>query len=246
MNNEILYYRFTQNAKDNKLEFAEIKSETKSEKTTEKNKDTEKSEPEKTTESKDEKDKKTDISDAVIYVDAIAFAYDGKPHTTSCKIVMGDKTLKEGTDYKLSGKSAQEAGQHMLTATGIGDFKGSVAAVWRIAKTCEVFVNINGTKSKTVYEENTNAEVEAPDIDGKKFSHWECNGKEVSSSQKYSFVAEENIILTAVYTDDKSKAAETTATKENAETTAPKETSKTTSAETEPETSSSVHTEKIV
>lgn len=229
-------------AEDRKLKFMEIKTDTESDKTAEKNKDSEKSESEKNAEAKDGKD----ISDAVIYVDTLTFAYDGKPHTASYKIVMGDKTLKEGTDYKISGKSAQDAGSHMLTATGMGEYKGSVAAVWRIAKTCEVVVNINGTKSKTVYEENTNAEVEAPDIDGKKFSHWECNGKEVSSSQKYSFVAEEDTILTAVYTDDKSKAAETTATKENAETTAPKETSKTTSAETEPETSSSVHTEKIV
>ncbi len=145
---------------------------------------------------------KIDLFDAHLSVGTLTFAYDGKSHTVPSEVILGDTVLREGIDYEISGNTASDVGTYVLTVTGTGRYKGSIGAVWRIADTFEVTTDINGTKNKLTYEAKTSATVEAPDVEGMKFSHWEANGSKVSTSQKYSFIVLKNVNLTAVYVDE--------------------------------------------
>ena len=76
----------------------------------------------------------TDISSATVSLGG-ALTYNGSARTkTVNSVVVGGKTLTEGTDYIVSGNSATNAGTYTLLITGIGKYKGSLARVWEIAK----------------------------------------------------------------------------------------------------------------
>lgn len=61
--------------------------------------------------------------------------YSGAVKTqTVSSVVVGSKTLTEGTDYVVSGNTATNAGTYSLLITGIGKYAGTVAKTWTIAK----------------------------------------------------------------------------------------------------------------
>ena len=61
--------------------------------------------------------------------------YKGSVRTqTVSSVVVGGKTLTEGTDYIVSGNTGTNAGNYTLVITGIGAYVGAVAKSWTIAK----------------------------------------------------------------------------------------------------------------
>ena len=59
-------------------------------------------------------------------------AYTGKAITPKVKLTFGDKTLKEGTDYKLSYKDNVKPGEATIVVTGLGNFFGTKEIKFRI------------------------------------------------------------------------------------------------------------------
>lgn len=77
----------------------------------------------------------TDISPAVLTFDKPSVAYTGNEITPVLTVKYGDKTLTEGVDYEIadsSSTSATAAGDYTVTINGIGDYSGTVSAVWQI------------------------------------------------------------------------------------------------------------------
>lgn len=61
--------------------------------------------------------------------------YNGVVKTqTVSSVVVGGKTLTEGTDFIVSGNTGTNAGNYTLVITGIGNYVGAVAKSWTIAK----------------------------------------------------------------------------------------------------------------
>lgn len=61
--------------------------------------------------------------------------YNGAVKTqTVNSVVVGGKTLTEGTEYIVSGNTGTNAGNYTLVITGIGAYVGAVAKSWTIAK----------------------------------------------------------------------------------------------------------------
>ena len=75
--------------------------------------------------------KKTSISNAS--VSGIKDkTYTGKEITQSIMVKLGDKTLKNGTDYKVSYKNNKSVGKATLTVTGINAYSGTVLKTFKI------------------------------------------------------------------------------------------------------------------
>ncbi|MDO4806479.1 MAG: DUF6273 domain-containing protein, partial [Coriobacteriales bacterium] len=60
--------------------------------------------------------------------------YTGKPRTQAPTVRVGGRTLKKGTDYKLSYEDNVKAGTATVTVTGVGNYKGSVKKTFKIVK----------------------------------------------------------------------------------------------------------------
>ncbi|MGN1132205.1 MAG: hypothetical protein ACI4RL_04825, partial [Ruminococcus sp.] len=58
--------------------------------------------------------------------------YTGKPITQNISAKLGDKTLKNGTDYTVSYKNNINAGTATITVTGIGNYSGTVSKTFKI------------------------------------------------------------------------------------------------------------------
>ncbi len=73
-----------------------------------------------------------DITDAKITGMPEQVTYTGKKRKPVPKLTFNGKTLKRGTDYKLSWSSCKAVGRAKLTITGIGNYGGSKTVKYRI------------------------------------------------------------------------------------------------------------------
>ena len=62
----------------------------------------------------------------------VAKVYTGKALTQTPTIKVGTKTLKSGTDYKLTYKNNKNVGKATVTITGIGAYKGTISKTFNI------------------------------------------------------------------------------------------------------------------
>ena len=146
---------------------------------------------------------KTDISSAKITLDTNSFDYDGTAKTVTYTVKVGDKVLTEGTDFTFEGDAtATNAGVYIIKVKGINNYEGTAQTTWKIVPPA-ITVTINGTAIEQTYTYNKSLTVTAPEAEeGKKFSHWEVNGKAVSYSATYSFIVKESVNLVPVYVED--------------------------------------------
>lgn len=77
--------------------------------------------------------------------------YTGKEITPSPKLTLDGKTLKKGTDYRLSYYNNTDVGTATITATGIGNYKGTLSTTFKIIpKKVASFKKVSGTKAVTL------------------------------------------------------------------------------------------------
>ena len=77
---------------------------------------------------------KKDIANATVTLGA-SLTYNGAAQTqTVASITLNGETLSEGTDYKVAGNIATDAGNYVLAVMGIGDYTGTLWVDWSIAK----------------------------------------------------------------------------------------------------------------
>ena len=91
---------------------------------------------------------KTDIAGAVITLSQSTYTYDGTSKApTVTSVVLNGQTLTAGTDYAVVANPATNAGQYVVTVSGIGDYTGTETANWVINK---AQANISGDDSITI------------------------------------------------------------------------------------------------
>ena len=98
---------------------------------------------------------KRDLSHAKITVDAKNLIYDGKAKTPEITAEDGSYVLQPGTDYTISYKNNVNAGTAVVTATGQGNYGGTISAQFIIGKAANVIkvsdISRNfSTKAQTV------------------------------------------------------------------------------------------------
>lgn len=98
---------------------------------------------------------KTDLSAGHLIANPLVFAYDEEAHTASAVLKYNGTRLVEGVDYVLTGNTATEAGTYTLEAQGIGAYKGTVYATWRICNVYFVTATIDGVTTTTSYEDKS-------------------------------------------------------------------------------------------
>ena len=84
---------------------------------------------------------RTSIEKATVS-NVVAKVYTGKALTQTPTIKVGTKTLKSGTDYKLTYKNNKNVGKATVTITGLGAYKGTISKTFKI--------NPKGTTLKTL------------------------------------------------------------------------------------------------
>lgn len=77
---------------------------------------------------------RVNLSEGTITVQANGLAYDGTEKKPEVIVTCDGKELKEGTDYILSYANCVDPGKATVTATGIRDYIGTIAADYSIAK----------------------------------------------------------------------------------------------------------------
>ena len=100
---------------------------------------------------------KTDLSAGHLIANPPVVAYDEEEHTVSAVLKYNGTRLVEGVDYVLTGNTATEAGTYTLEAQGIGAYKGTVYATWRICNMYFVTATIDGVTTTTSYEDKSTA-----------------------------------------------------------------------------------------
>lgn len=77
---------------------------------------------------------KKDIANATVTLGA-SMTYNGSAQTqTVASVKLGSVALRAGTDYKVAGNIATDAGNYVLAVMGIGDYSGTLWVDWSIAK----------------------------------------------------------------------------------------------------------------
>ena len=76
-----------------------------------------------------------DISGATVALDKNELTYNGKVQTVNPTVTVGGKTLAEGTDYTVSGNTAEDVkdSAYTVTVTGKGNYTGTVTATYTIS-----------------------------------------------------------------------------------------------------------------
>ena len=77
---------------------------------------------------------KKDIANATVTLGASLTFNGSAQEQTIASVVLGGTTLNEGTDYKVAGNIATDAGNYVLAVMGIGDYTGTLWVDWSIAK----------------------------------------------------------------------------------------------------------------
>ena len=79
-------------------------------------------------------DEPADISNAIVTLGA-SLTYNGSAQEqTITSVTLNGETLAEGTDYKVAGNIATDAGNYTMAIMGIGDYSGTLRVDWSIAK----------------------------------------------------------------------------------------------------------------
>lgn len=60
--------------------------------------------------------------------------YNGKEQTVTVEIKVGDKILEAGRDYEVTGNTATNAGEYVMTVIGKGNYAGELSVEWSIEK----------------------------------------------------------------------------------------------------------------
>lgn len=107
----------------------------------------------------------TDIATATVKLkDSTKYIYNGASQTldiAKLEVKVGDTTLTPRIDYNISGNTATDAGDHIVTITGAGNYNGSVSYTWKIEPKETTFKLKDGVKVKDkTYDGNKNAELE--------------------------------------------------------------------------------------
>jgi len=90
-------------------------------------------------------EKKINLSGAAVTLSAQELLYNGTAQSvTVTSVVLGEKTLTEGTDYTVNVTSGTNAGTYDVTVTGTGDYTGTAANTYEI-KPLEVTVDWSNT-----------------------------------------------------------------------------------------------------
>ena len=76
----------------------------------------------------------TDIASATITIENTSYPYTGSAIEPAVSVVYSGTTLVKGTDYSLSYKNNIMAGTATVTATGVGNYTGTVTATFTINK----------------------------------------------------------------------------------------------------------------
>ena len=78
-------------------------------------------------------DEPADISNAIVTLGS-SLTYNGSAQTQSItSVTLNGETLAEGTDYKVAGNIATDAGNYTMEIMGIGDYSGTLSVDWTIA-----------------------------------------------------------------------------------------------------------------
>lgn len=131
--------------------------------------------------------KKLSLASATVKLSATSFTYNTKAQKpTVSSVVLGSKTLKNGTDYKVTYKNNTNVGTATVTITGAGNYSGTVSKTFTIKKASVAKAKVtlastsvnytgkalkpavksvvlngvtlkNGTHYKVTYKNNTNA-----------------------------------------------------------------------------------------
>lgn len=75
-----------------------------------------------------------DISNAIVTLGASLTFNGSAQEQTITSVAFDGTTLNEGTDYKVAGNIATDAGNYTLAIMGIGDYTGTLWVDWTIAK----------------------------------------------------------------------------------------------------------------
>lgn len=82
------------------------------------------------------------------------WTYNGKSKAPSIKVTVDGKTLKAGTDYKITGtKKAKNAGTYKVTIKGIGKFSGTQTLTYKVKK-AKVVIKANKKSSVSIKTRN--------------------------------------------------------------------------------------------
>ena len=77
---------------------------------------------------------KKDIANATVTLGA-SLTFNGSAQEQAItSVTLNGETLSEGTDYKVAGNIATDAGNYVLAVMGIGDYTGTLWVDWSIAK----------------------------------------------------------------------------------------------------------------
>lgn len=97
------------------------------------------------------------IDGAKVTLSKTAFTYNEKVQKPTIKTI-GGKTLKEGTDYTVtwSNKSSKNVGTYTVTVKGIGKYKGTAKATYKINK-AENTLTVKGKTATVKYSKLKNA-----------------------------------------------------------------------------------------
>ncbi|MBR0140292.1 MAG: S-layer homology domain-containing protein [Firmicutes bacterium] len=85
--------------------------------------------------------------------------YNGQPHTPEPSVNLGDLLLIKDTDYTLSYQNNTDAGDAAVTATGIGNYTGSVSGRFEIGKAQAEAENVAVSSPEKIFESTPIAEV---------------------------------------------------------------------------------------
>jgi hypothetical protein len=98
-----------------------------------------------------EEENKKEISSVRFSLKKTTFTYTGEKIKPTFTVKDGDKTLIEGTDYKIKYKGNKTIGTASVTITGIGDYSGSVTQKFKIVpKGCTISKLISKKKGFTI------------------------------------------------------------------------------------------------
>lgn len=75
---------------------------------------------------------KTSIKSAKISLKKTSYVYDGKKKQPSVTVKAGSKTLKKGTDYKVTYRNNQKVGTASVIISGTGEYTGKVTKKFKI------------------------------------------------------------------------------------------------------------------
>ena len=98
-------------------------------------------------------DGKTDITGATVTLSSTKYTYNGKARKPAVTVILGEKTLKSGTDYTVSYLNNVDAGKATARITGKGEYKGKIDAAFTIRKAAPKLVFAEEEIHKTTLDE---------------------------------------------------------------------------------------------